>query len=74
MANVFAALSERVKNGDISDRVLSVRSLLRAAREHMDGYGELREIARSALVEGIDDKFEADQVADLIEAHLGVTA
>lgn len=74
LANVFAALSERVKNGDISDRVLSVRSLLRAAREHMDGYGELREIARSALVEEIDDKFEADQVADLIEAHLGVTA
>lgn len=74
LAGVFNALSERVKNGDISERALSVRSLLRAAREHMDGYGELKEVARSVLVEGIEDKFEAEQVADLIEAHLGVVS
>lgn len=70
LARLFGALAEGVLNGDLSEKVLSVRALFRIAREEIDGCGTLKSIATSVLTEGLDDKFEAEQVTDIVEAHL----
>lgn len=68
LSDIFGKLAEGVKNGDYDERVLSVRSLFRIAREEIDGCGSLKAIAVSVLTEGLNDKFESDQVKDIIEA------
>jgi len=70
LSKVFDSLAGRVKNGDLSERVLSIRGLFRVAREEKDGVGNLRKIAVSVMTEGLGDKFEIDQVKDIIEACL----
>jgi len=70
LADIFVGLSDRVKNGDISDRCLSFRSLIRAAREYNDELGDLKEIIISNLTEGLEDEFEASQVRDMVEARI----
>ncbi|AEG14504.1 ATPase associated with various cellular activities AAA_5 [Desulfofundulus kuznetsovii DSM 6115] len=70
LANLFSELAKGVANGDYSERVLSVRSLFRIAREEMDGCGTLKTVAISVLTEGLGDKFEIDQVTDIVEACL----
>lgn len=71
LAALFHKLAARVENGDLSDRCLSVRSLLRVIREHHDGIGSLKAAAQSVLTEGLGDRYEADQVRDVIDACLG---
>lgn len=71
LAALFHKLAARVENGDLSDRCLSVRSLLRVIREHHDGIGSLKATAQSVLTEGLGDRYEADQVRDVIDACLG---
>ncbi|MCL6639434.1 MAG: AAA family ATPase [Firmicutes bacterium] len=68
LAALFGELAQGVKNGDISENVLSVRSLFRVAREEMDGCGTLKVVATSVLTEGMDDDFKKKQVSDIIEA------
>lgn len=68
LADVFQRLSGGVANGDISERVLSVRSLFRAAREEEYGYDNLKNITMSVLTEGLGDQFERDQIKDIVDA------
>ncbi len=68
LADLFLKISARVDNGDISERVLSVRSLIRTVREYNDGIGTLREITVSCLTSGISDKYEVDQVKTVVES------
>lgn len=70
LTDVFYGLAGRVQNGDISDRCLSVRALIRAGREYGDGLGALHDLVISVLTEGLDDEYEAMQVKDMIEARL----
>lgn len=70
LADIFVGLSDRMENGDISDRCLSFRSLIRAAREYNDELGDLKEIVVSNLTEGLEDEFEASQVRDMVEARI----
>jgi MoxR-like ATPase len=68
LSDIFSKLAEGVKNGDYDEKVLSIRALFRIAREEIDGCGSLKAIAVSVLTEGLNDKFESDQVRDLVEA------
>lgn len=68
LAEVFKKLSDGVANGDISEKVLSVRSFLRIAREDQYGYSNLKGVAMSVLTEGLFDQFERDQVKDVVDA------
>ncbi|MCL6477060.1 MAG: AAA family ATPase [Peptococcaceae bacterium] len=68
LAELFEKLVQGVANGDFSERVLSIRALFRVAREEMDGCGMLKAVATSVLTESLNDKFEVDQVSDIIEA------
>jgi len=68
LAKLFSSLAGRVKNGDISERVLSIRGLFRIAREEMDGVGDLKKITISVMTEGIGDKYEVDQIKDICDA------
>lgn len=70
LADVFLGLAERVKNRDLSDRVLSFRSLIRAAREYSLGLGRLREIVMSNLTEALDDQFEVSVIKDIVESRI----
>jgi MoxR-like ATPase len=70
LSEIFSSLAQGVENGDLSERVLSVRSLFRIAMEEMDGCGTLRYVAASVLTDGISDRYEADRIKDIIEAHL----
>lgn len=70
LSDVFSSLAKGVENGDLSERVLSVRSLFRVAREEMDGCGTLKHIALSVLTDGINDQYEIDKIKDVVEAHL----
>ncbi len=68
LAGLFHKLAARVENGDLSERVLSVRALIRAVREYHDGVGPLKSAAQSVLTEGLGDRYEADQIKDVIDA------
>lgn len=70
LADVFAGLTDRVKNGDISESCVSLRALIRAGREYQEGLGSLCELVISNIVEGLQDDYEALQVRDLIEVRL----
>ncbi|MEW6227284.1 MAG: MoxR family ATPase [Bacillota bacterium] len=70
LAALFHKLANRVENGDLPERVLSVRSLMRAIRECQDGCGSLKEAAMSVLIEGLGDKYAQDQVKDVVDACL----
>jgi MoxR-like ATPase len=70
LANLFEHLSERAKNGDLSERILSVRALFRIAREAADEALPLKAIAKSVLTEGLNDSYEIDAVSDIIEVVL----
>ncbi|MCF8010865.1 MAG: AAA family ATPase [Clostridiales bacterium] len=71
LAMLFESLAKGVDNGDLSEKVLSVRALFRVAREELDGCGTLKSIAASVLTDGLDDTFEISQVSDTIESQLG---
>ena len=68
LAGLFNKLANRVQNGDLSERVLSVRTLYRIIREYQDQLGSLKEISLSAFTEGLSDQFEKEQVTDIIDA------
>lgn len=68
LAGLFHKLAARVENGDLSERCLSVRALTRAVREYHDGVGPLKAVAQSVLTEGLGDRYEADQIRDVIDA------
>ena len=68
LSELFYKLAERVENGDLSDKVLSVRTLYRSAREHQYGIGDLKDIAISTFTESLNDQFESEQVIDIIDA------
>ena len=68
LANLFLKLSSRVNNGDISERVLSIRSLIRAVREYIDGIDSLREVTISCLTSGISDAYEVDEIKHMVES------
>ncbi|MCL0106735.1 AAA family ATPase [Peptococcaceae bacterium] len=68
LSELFYKLAERVENGDLSDKVLSVRALYRSAREYQYGIGSLKEIVISTFTEGLNDQFESEQVIDIIDA------
>ena len=68
LSGLFNQLSARVQNGDLSERVLSVRTLYRIIREHQDEVNSLKKITLSAFTEGLSDRFEAEQVTDIIDA------
>ncbi len=70
LASLFAKLANRVENGDLFEKVLSVRALIRAIREVQDGCGTLKQVTMSALTEGLGDKYARDQVSDIVEACL----
>lgn len=70
LASLFHKLANRVENGDLPERVLSVRSLMRAIREVQDGCGTLKEAAMSVLTEGLGDQYARDQVRDIVDACL----
>ena len=70
LAALFHKIANRVENGDLPERVLSVRSLMRAVREVQDGCGRLKEAAMSVLTEGLGDKYAQDQVRDVVDACL----
>lgn len=70
LASLFNVLADRTKNGDISERTLSIRSLFRVFREHQDTGESLKKIALSVLTDGVDDDFERSQVKDVIDACL----
>lgn len=70
LAELFEKLAARVENGDLSERCLSVRSLVRVIREHQDGVGSLKTVAQSVLTEGLGDRYEAEQVKDVVDACL----
>ncbi len=70
LADLFGKLAARVENGDLSERCLSVRSLIRAIREYHDGVGPLKTVALSVLTEGLGDRYEAEQVKDVVDACL----
>jgi MoxR-like ATPase len=70
LADLFSGLTDRVKNGDISDSCLSIRALIRAGREYQEGLGSLCELAISNITESLQDEYEALQVRDLIEVRL----
>lgn len=70
LAELFEKLAARVENGDLSERCLSVRSLVRVIREHQDGVGSLKTVAQSVLTEGLGDRYEAEQVRDVVDACL----
>lgn len=69
LSELFQLLSDRVKNGDISDRSLSVRALFVVAEEYMDG-SNLKGAAISVLTEGLGDKYEIEQVTDICQSLL----
>lgn len=68
LADLFLKISARVNNGDLSERVLSVRSLIRTVREYNDGIGGLREITISCLTSGNSDNYENEQVKTIVES------
>lgn len=68
LANLFGELTKGVENGDLSERVLSVRALFRIAREEMDGCGNIKKVASSVLTDSLNDRYEADKINDLINA------
>lgn len=68
LADLFLKISARVNNGDLSERVLSVRSLIRTVREYNDGIGGLREITVSCLTSGISDNYETEQIKTVVES------
>lgn len=70
LATLFHKLASRVENGDLPERALSVRALLRAVREHQDGCGSLKELAMSVLTDGLGDQYARDQVRDVVDACL----
>ena len=70
LADLFLGLTERVRNGDLSERVLSFRSLIRASKEFRDGLGNLREVVMSNLTEALDDQFEVWVVKDIVESRI----
>jgi len=70
LATLFHKLANRVENGDLPERALSVRALLRVIREHQDGCGSLKEIAMSVLTDGLGDAYARDQVKDVVDACL----
>jgi len=70
LAALFHKLANRVENGDLPERALSVRALLRVIREHQDGCGGLKEIAMSVLTDGLGDQYARDQVKDVVDACL----
>lgn len=70
LATLFHKLANRVENGDLPERALSVRALLRAVREHQDGCGSLKELAMSVLTDGLGDQYARDQVRDVVDACL----
>ncbi|RJX22312.1 MAG: hypothetical protein C4575_01750 [Desulforudis sp.] len=70
LASLFHKLANRVENGDLPERILSARALMRAVRECRDGCGDLKEAAMSVLTEGLGDKYARDQVKDIVEACL----
>lgn len=70
LASLFHKLANRVENGDLPERILSARALMRAVRECRDGCGDLKEAAMSVLTEGLGDKYARDQVRDIVEACL----
>jgi MoxR-like ATPase len=70
LAALFHKLANRVENGDLPERALSVRALLRAIREHQDGCGGLKETAMSVLTESLGDQYARDQVKDVVDACL----
>ncbi len=68
LADLFGELTKGVENGDLSERVLSVRALFRIAREEMDGCGNIKKVASSVLTDSLNDKYEADKINDLVNA------
>ncbi|RPF49504.1 MoxR-like ATPase [Thermodesulfitimonas autotrophica] len=70
LAALFHKLAGRVENGDLPERVLSIRALMRAIREVQDGCGTLKEAAMSVLTEGLGDQYARDQVKDIVDAYV----
>lgn len=70
LAALFHKLASRVENGDLPERVLSFRALMRAIREVQDGCGGLKEVAMSVLTEGLGDQYARDQVKDIVDAYV----
>lgn len=73
MAKIFHTLAQRVDNGDILEEALSVRALVRAAREIRDGM-PVKETILSNLCEGIDDPYTAQVVKEVVDSRLGDAA
>lgn len=70
LAALFHKLANRVENGDLSERILSTRALMRAVRECRDGCGDLKEATMSVFTEGLGDKYARDQVKDIVDGCL----
>lgn len=69
MAKIFHVLAGRVENGDVLEEALSIRSLLRAAREIQDGM-PAKDAVLSNLCEGIDDPYTAQVVREVVDSRM----
>jgi hypothetical protein len=72
LARVFEELKNRVNSDDpIEEDVLSMRNLIRAAKESVDNPKDEVEIATSNISEGIDDEYTRNIVADVVATIYG---
>ncbi|MGI6657792.1 MAG: AAA family ATPase [Dethiobacteraceae bacterium] len=72
LARVFEELRNRVNSDDpIEEDVLSMRNLIRAAKESVDNPKDEVEIATSNISEGIDDEYTRNIVADVVATIYG---
>lgn len=75
LAKVFEELKSRANSDDpIEEDVLSMRNLIRAAKEIVDNPEEEIYIATSNLSEGIDDEYTRKIVADVVATIYGERA
>jgi nitric oxide reductase NorQ protein len=72
LARVFEELRNRVNSDDpIEEDVLSMRNLIRAAKESVDNPRDEVQIATSNISEGIDDEYTRNIVADVVATIYG---
>lgn len=70
MAGIFHLLAGRVDNGDLTEEALSIRSLLRAAREIVEAKIPPKDALVSNLCEGIDDPYTASVVKEVVDSRI----
>jgi nitric oxide reductase NorQ protein len=70
LAEIFRALYQRVENGEVSDEVLSIRRLIRAAIAHRETGWPLRDCLQWQFSD-LTDSYLRQICLDAIQVHLG---